>query len=698
MTNHMIYVNRVICDSIPIDKSLKRRLLNQYRRLVDSNGPKYAADVFKRMSEVCMAYRADPRRIENLPRYLKSFPLKYKGWVRKIFKYMDCQPMYMLDFLKLYCGMGQPLVTVAESAIAQKQYLENVEDTVSDKVPGFLTRWLDIVLGPLLSSNDLLALWILEPDDLLVRFLKLHCDGHCIDYNVYKSYWLKWNSILRKFHRTEDSEAIDAMMSGRVPVPEVYKDFILEDHSSRRMEEDYWAFAHLLQRRRSYPFVRDFLSDESIEFLKFINSHHPDAFNLWIDDIGNGNGGPWLPESGGSDLYAACAGEIHHIPKKGTTKRRPIAVPNRFLQMGLVPFQMQLEAIIRRLPCDCTFDQARFDVKITNRVSNPNLYVGSVDLSQATDNFPSSWGWAIWDKIVEYSKRTHRPIGVAVTLSSSLFHEVSSGPWMNGDYPSYWTVGQPLGTLPSFDFLALSHNCLLEALAFARGLSHSPYAVLGDDVLIFNKGLRHDYIMLLSAAGVPLSKQKSYVGNLVEFAGKIFIRNQVPKYRSDHRPITYEALFDYQRSTGVSIDFRRLPEKLRRKFTQKVVTAGLTVDDGVRVYNLIVTNLVKADLDPSILLKDTDLNSAFWVELTADSNEVIPDPFMGSGVVALSGHPVTLGDYGYAEKDGHLQRFRQIQLPKWYKDKVRPYTTDKLISVAVAALIGNDHSKESKAV
>jgi hypothetical protein len=527
----------------------------------------------------------------------------------------------------------------------------------------------------------------MSPDNILVRFIKKHDTGYteASRYAVYSAYRGKWNSILLHYHRTTDQEALDAIKSGRMPVPEVYKDFIQIDHSSRRLEEDYWSISHLLQRRRTFPFIEDWLSDESIQFLKGLNSQNPDAFNLWMQ-TDDGFGRPWLPESGGSDLYSACVGEIHHIPKKGTIKRRPIAVPNRFVQMGLLPMQMQLDAIIRRLPSDCTFDQGRLDVKITNRVTNPNLYVGSVDLSQATDNLPASWGWEIWDRIVRASERIHHSFSDSVLSSARLFREASHGPWMNRDYPTYWTIGQPLGTLPSFDFLALTHNCLLESLAFARGLGHSPYAVLGDDVLIFNKNLRHDYIMLMSAAGVPLSLQKSYEGNLVEFAGKIFIRNQVPKYRSDHRPITFQALFDYQRSTGVSIDFRRLPKALQRKFQSRVVASGLPVSDGVRVYDLIVTNLVKCDLDPSILLKNTDLNSAFWVELLTGEEKEIPDPILGTGVVALSGHPITLGDYGYAEKGGHLQRFRQVTLPKWYKDKVRPYTTDRLIHCAVTAL------------
>jgi hypothetical protein len=362
--------------------------------------------------------------------------------------------------------------------------------------------------------------------------------------------------------------------------------------------------------------------------------------------------------------------------------------------MGLKPFQMQLEEIVKRFPQDCTFDQGRFDVKISNRVSNPNLYVSSVDLSQATDNLPQTWGWAIWHAIKVTHEITKKPFREFVLASANLFEDACSGAWLNGYDKVWWEVGQPLGTLPSFDFLALTHNCLLEALSFSLGLRHSPYCVLGDDVLIFNRKLRNEYIKLLQSVGIPLSLHKSYTGNLVEFAGKIFIRNQVPAYSSDQNPITYNGLFDYQRSTGVSIPWSNLPRGIKRRISQYVSTCGLAASDGKRVYDLAVINLVKSLSNPNILLQDMDVNSAFWTELLEDDGLPIPEPFLSSGVVAISGHPVTFGDYGYAEKHGHLQRFRKIKLPDWYREKVRPYTTEKILSCASTALMGKIDTKE----
>lgn len=677
------YVNRTICNSIPISKDLKRFLLNRFRHLVDCNGRKYASDVFKDMREVCLRYRADPHRLLRQEDYIHSFPCKRKGWVRLVFRYMDTQPMVMLDFLKLYCGMQSPTVSVEQSTIDQQEYLETREDHVNPKVPGILSTWLQGICQPPWSEDDVIS-WIVclnlesRDQDPWFRFYKTH------GLSATAEYQRKWRQILLYPRIISDDEALKSARA-LTPKPELYKDFDPSSHESRTLEEDYWAFCHIMQKRHS-GFAPPVLSDKSIKYLSEIYSKHPDSFNLW--DETQDTGRPWCPDPLPSGPIEECVGRVHHIPKKGTVKRRPIAVPNRFIQAGLKPFQMQLDAIVHRLPKDCTFNQGKFDTKISGRVSNSSLYAGSVDLSQATDNLPRAWGWSILITLLKTYSVIGRMFSNTVLGSLKLFEEVASSYWQNGDYKVEWTIGQPLGSLPSFDFLALTHNCLLEALSFSRGLAHSPYCVLGDDVLIFNKNLRKEYIKLMQSAGIPLSLQKSYSGNLVEFAGKIFIKNQLPAYSSDHNPITFNSLFDYQRSTGIIIPYEHLNSSLKRRINRHTVACGLAASDSKRVYNLIQDNIVKSLYHPNILLKNIDENSAFWVELSDGKESEIPDPIMDSGTVTVSGHPVTFGDYGYAEKHGHLQRFRQITLPKWYKDKVRPYTTERLISCAVTALRG----------
>jgi hypothetical protein len=274
-----------------------------------------------------------------------------------------------------------------------------------------------------------------------------------------------------------------------------------------------------------------------------------------------------------------------------------------------------------------------------------------------------------------------------VNKSWDLFVECSRGPWENDGQITKWTVGQPLGCLPSFVTLAITHNIFLESLAFLCGYRHSPYAVLGDDVVITTKKLRKKYISQLLNRGIPLSLHKSYEGNLTEFAGKVYIRNQVPFYTSDQSPIYFSNLFDYQRSTGIPIPWDHLPKSLKTKLSKKIFSEGL--HDSSK-FPLVYALAQRANVFTSCYHFDSDtedslLTSYFYYD-AALSEKKVPDPNLQSGIVKAFGHPITYLNYGYAEKHGHKQRYRNIGLPEWYKHKFRPVSTDKIVRCATLAV------------
>jgi hypothetical protein len=669
------YVNEVIVGSIPIDKNLKRWLVSRYRKLCGCNGRAYASDVFKTAKEVCMAYRADPRRLEKVSEFERKLPFRCSGWTRRILMYMDTCPHFMIDLLKLYVSEASPVVTVEESADRQHSYLRDTGHRVDPTTPVFLKEWLHHFVHRKISSKE----WLLWDYYGWPRWISGFARNH--SYLEYSRYYNKWHSILTHVKRVGEVRARRDIES-KMPVPEVYKDFNPSDVRSHTLEDDYWVICSLLDTSGLVPmtgwFQSPVLSEESVAYVRSYLSQNPLAHGLVSDDTQS----IWIPGGGLSFLSGETVGEIQHIPKKGTVKRRPIAVPNRFLQMGLAPIYDQLGEVLRNLPCDCTFDQDKFDVKIANRVTNPNLYVGSVDLSQATDNLPRAWGIECVEQILLWR------MSPTVKSSWNLFLEMASGRWDNDGHVSSWPIGQPLGTLPSFNLLALTHNLLLEALSFTMGYGHSPYCILGDDLLVFNKKLRKAYIRLMLNAGVPLSLHKSYEGNLVEFAGKVFIRNQVPAYTSDHASITWNSLFDYQRATGVRIPWYQLPSKLRKKF-ERTVSRFLTKCDARRVYEFCQLAMLdtRGSLRQPLSQRLMDQLAAFYLNLDEEEKD-LPDPNLGSGIVNISGHPVTYGDYGYADKGGHLVRFQEVQLPRWYKDKFRPCATDKIAIAAAQALRG----------
>jgi hypothetical protein len=523
----------------------------------------------------------------------------------------------------------------------------------------------------------------------------------------WKQYWFKWRNTLR-----------NGWKSGKLPdskqvFPEVYKDYVTSEQRSSSYEDDFKALVamHLPSFRANAHWLNG-LSDEDILFVdRFLDDGVADELRQILSCQDDGRIVDWL----GDDPFVGLAvGQVQHLPKKGGgTDYRDIAVPNRFVQAALEPIADKLYHLLRRLPKDATFDQERFDTVLVNRVTNDSLYQGSVDLSKATDNLPREWGIAIVESLIAHhdlspEERLLRKIFGEESLkdvveecaeaSWTLFKHVSGANWIDEDRVDHWKVVQPLGSLPSFALLGLTHNLYVEALGVSLGLLHSPYVILGDDLVIFNAKLRKRYIREMTSRAIPLSLQKSYAGELSEFAGKLYVKKCVPFHTSDHNPLTWNSLFDYQFATGIRIPWNNLPGQLKRHYRKIVANEckkdGLSSKEVMHLvdstYKLIQTCLIQpkgSSQYPAI--PDNWVNSgiiAGFFEGIAQEDNISPESVPHSGITLLMGSPVKLLSERYANKDGWYLRFRPVELPSWYKTKFRPCTTDKAILAAYAAL------------
>jgi len=204
-------------------------------------------------------------------------------------------------------------------------------------------------------------------------------------------------------------------------------------------------------------------------------------------------------------------------------KMRTFALVDSWTQTILLPLHNYITGILANIPNDGTkshndaFDRAR------QRAQEFGCAYG-YDLSAATDRLPLS---------------------LQVAILTSLFDSVFSNHWANllvGR--SYWlfskefgwvdykySVGQPMGARSSFAMLGLTHHMLVQFAALRMtGATdftwESRYEIVGDDIIIFNKELAEEYLVVMSDIGVPINMSKSVVSvnkPVVEFVKRVSV-------------------------------------------------------------------------------------------------------------------------------------------------------------------------------
>lgn len=691
-------VNGVILRSVPINRKVKRYWISKYERIAENCGSAEAVAKFKQLRVAVLTYLADEDRGSNLAKYEAMAGFRRNGYLHALFKQADSQPHIVLSFLKLYTGPIKTEKSIDSAASETHQRLCNV--CANPAVPKFLQSWLGIALAPLSIKEKEYRYNRLSDKRDFHAFAANHSLQEWMDY------WRKWYNILVKGWKSSSS------LDYKLVFPEIYKDYAELSMSSSTYAAD---VGDLLSLHLSEECP---LSEDELDFVDtFLDEDVSDALTalrfgetLGLEDFFKFT----------SLLSGMYVGHVQHIHKKGGgTDYRDIAVPNRFIQLALVPAADRMYNLVRVLPQDATFSQDKFDTKIQNRVNNSNLYQGSVDLSKATDNLPRSWGeyiisclqnkfgWApdsseLWLTSTfggTAEMRQRGEIEQSFNKSFGLFQTIAAANWEDEGYFHSWKVGQPLGSLPSFAMLSITHNLLLESMGAHLGLRHSPYVILGDDVVIFNKKLRRRYIRELSSRGIPLSLHKSFSGRLSEFAGKTYVHGSIPFYCSDHAPITWESLLDWQRSTGIRIPWQNLPLPIRKRIKKMAKEALRNANDQVDLtdiklacssYNVALRCEVRGKgsrIYPELWDNDLSLERISKYFEYRETDHVTPEPLRHSGITMLMGHPVTLMNTRFAEKDGYFQRFRPVELPDWYREKFRPCTTDAVLSAAMQAVL-----------
>jgi len=256
-------------------------------------------------------------------------------------------------------------------------------------------------------------------------------------------------------------------------------------------------------------------------------------------------------------------------------KMRVFAMVDAFTQWSLNPLHKFLFRVFSKWPMDGTTDQ----LGPLKRVPfGEHIYIASLDLSSATDRLPVSLQSAILSKLFGKDFALHwenlmvgRDFDISKHWSglekdqNGVYH--TKNPHLRSFYLSKekrsairYAVGQPMGALSSWAMMALTHHLVVFIAAKRSGLSHfTDYALLGDDIVIWNKPVSHAYQIVMNQLGVKLGISKSLVsesGLALEFAKKTLYLGKdlspFPLKESQAAHSNLSTFVEIQRKYGIS--------------------------------------------------------------------------------------------------------------------------------------------------
>lgn len=205
-----------------------------------------------------------------------------------------------------------------------------------------------------------------------------------------------------------------------------------------------------------------------------------------------------------------------HAKEEPAGKVRLFAMVDAPTQWVLYPLHEFIMEQLREIPQDGTFDQTK---PLGALIGSKCLY--SYDLTAATDRLPIALQIRLLGVLL--GGRFAEAWSNMLVGRTYGFHQLGYSKY-HGNYR--YSVGQPMGAYSSWAMLALTHHFLVQVSAWRSGVTpigtwFKAYAVLGDDLVLGDKAVAGEYLILLKELGMPVNLQKSLVsdnGTAMEFA------------------------------------------------------------------------------------------------------------------------------------------------------------------------------------
>lgn len=247
------------------------------------------------------------------------------------------------------------------------------------------------------------------------------------------------------------------------------------------------------------------------------------------------------------------------IKEEAAGKVRVFAMVDPLTQWVLNPLHKVLFKVLKRIPTDGTFDQ----LKPLEKVPYGKVPLFSFDLSSATDRLPIHLQKMILESLYGPDFAHHwgnLMVGRQYAPPVVTNNAVTGASLASVNY----TVGQPMGALSSWAMLAITHHFIVQTCAWIAGVTKkgdffSEYAVLGDDIIIWNSAVARQYLSMMSSLGVKVGLAKSIIsqkGKGIEFAKKTIIDginvSPIPYKEMSSAHMKLSMLFEFARKYGMT--------------------------------------------------------------------------------------------------------------------------------------------------
>jgi len=257
-------------------------------------------------------------------------------------------------------------------------------------------------------------------------------------------------------------------------------------------------------------------------------------------------------------------------------KVRVFAMIDPWSQWCLYPFHKGIFRIISRYPdIDGTFNQLKPLKRAWAHMTNKSYGLFSMDLSAATDRLPIALQIPLISSVFGFDM-VEAKAWADILVNREYVLPQSAAKFSDGAVPAAVTYncGQPMGGYSSWPMLAITHHFIVQVAAWTSGVTPKDkifkgYAVLGDDIVIYDKIVASAYHSLILSLGVECNLSKSIIspkGLGMEFAKRIFLKGGI-----DISPAPLKEFYSAMGSVNALIEYGR---KYKLTTTSLVKVAG----------------------------------------------------------------------------------------------------------------------------